>query len=91
MYVIILKDENEKGAFSIINEYDEKVILFFQEYDDAERYMIMLNEMGVEDLGIAEYEEDLLIKTCKLVGFKYTKISPHDFVVPPGYCSDDNL
>jgi hypothetical protein len=88
MFVIVLKDKNEKGAFSIINEYDEKVILFFEEYDDANRYMLMLNEMGVEDLGIAEYEEDLLIKTCKLVGFKYSKIYSHDFVVPPGYCND---
>jgi hypothetical protein len=89
MFVITLSNEEEKGAFSVINEYDEKVILFFENYDDAERYMLMLNEMDVGDLFIVEYDEDLLIKTCKLVGFKYCKISSHDFVVPPGYCNDN--
>ena len=88
MFVITLSNEDEKGAFSVINEYDEKVILFFEEYDDADRYVLMLNEMDVGDLSIVEYDEDLLIKTCKLIGFKYCKISPHDFVVPPGYCND---
>ncbi len=89
MYVIVLDTEEEKGAFSIINEYNEKVILFFEEYDDAERYVIMLNEMDVNDLRVVEYDEDLLIKTCKIVGFKYAKIRSNDFVVPPGFCDDN--
>lgn len=89
MYVITLNTEEERGAFSIINEYDEKVILMFEEYDDASRYLMMLDEMGVENLSIVEYDEELLIKTCKLVGFKYTKIRSNDFVIPPGYCNAD--
>jgi hypothetical protein len=48
----------------------------------------MLNEMGVDDLNIVEHEEEMLIKTCKLVGFKYCKVSSHDFVIPPGYPDD---
>jgi hypothetical protein len=89
MYVIVSTEGREKGAFSVINELDEKVILFFEDFDDAHRYMMMLEEMDVDNLGIAEYEEELLIKTCKLVGFKYTKISRNDFVVPPGYSNAD--
>lgn len=88
MFVIVLKDEAEKGAFSIINEYDEKVVLFFEQFDDAERYKMMLSEMGVNNLDIVNYDEDLLIRTCEFVGFKFSKISPYDFVVPPGYCDD---
>lgn len=91
MFVIVMDSEEEKGAFSVINEYDEKVILFFEQYDDAKRYLMMLNEMDVDNLAIAEYDEELLIKTCRLVGFKYTKIRANDFVIPPGYCSDDNF
>jgi hypothetical protein len=88
MFVIVLKDEAEKGAFSIINEYDEKVVLFFEQFDDAERYKMMLSEMGVNNLDIVNYDEDLLIRTCEFVGFKFSKISSYDFVVPPGYCDD---
>jgi len=90
MFVITLASENEKGAFSVINELGEKVILFFEEQDDAERYVLMLNEMGIDDLNVIEHDEEMLIKTCKLVGFKYTKISSYDFVIPPGY-PDDRL
>ena len=88
MFVITLASENEKGAFSVINEMGEKVILFFEDRDDAERYILMLNEMGVDDLNIVEHDEEMLIKTCKLVGFKYSKISNCDFVIPPGYPDD---
>lgn len=89
MFIILLDKGEEKGAFSVINEYDEKVLLFFEQEDDAERYRLMLNEMGVDDLTIVEYEEDLLMKTCEVTGLKYCKIRPYDFVVPPGYSSYD--
>lgn len=89
MFVIALASENEKGAFSVINEFGEKVILFFEDRDDAERYILMLNDMGIDELNIVEHEEDMLIKTCKLVGFKYSKISKNDFVVPPGFYNDN--
>jgi hypothetical protein len=88
MFVITLASENEKGAFSVINEIGEKVILFFEDRDDAERYLLMLNEMGIDELNIVEHDEEMLIKTCKLVGFKYCKVSSHDFVIPPGYPDD---
>jgi hypothetical protein len=55
MYVIVSTEGREKGAFSVINELDEKVILFFEDFDDAHRYMMMLEEMDVDNLGIAEY------------------------------------
>jgi hypothetical protein len=89
MHILVLKDEEEKGAFSIINEFGEKIILCFDEEDDATRYSIMLKEMGFNDINIMEYNEDVLIKTCEYVGFKYSKISSHDFVVPPGYTNDN--
>lgn len=89
MFVIALASENEKGAFSVINEFGEKVILFFEDRDDAERYILMLNDMGIDELNIVEHDEDMLIKTCKLVGFKYSKISKNDFVVPPGFYNDN--
>ena len=89
MFIILVENEEDKGAFSVINEFDEKVLLFFEEEDDAERYLMMLDDMGINGLSVVEYDEDLLMKTCKVTGLKYSKISPYDFVVPPGYCSDD--
>lgn len=89
MWIIVIDDEKEKGAYSVLNEYDEKVILLFEEKEDAERYLLMLNEIGVNNLKLSEHEEDLIVKTCKISGFKFSKIRPQDFVVPPGYCNVD--
>jgi hypothetical protein len=89
MYLIISDDSQGRGAFSIINDYDEKVILLFEDLDDAKRYVLMLREIDIDDLSIVSYEEEQLIKTCMIVGFKYAKIKKGDFVIPPGYCNAD--
>lgn len=85
MFIITLedKDKDKQGAFSIINEDGEKIILFFQEYDDAERYRLLLEEQGYPDLDIVEYEDDVVLKTAQITGHDYTIITPYDLVVPP--------
>lgn len=95
MYVIGMERDGNQGAYSITNEYDEQVILLFDMYEDAERYLGMLNEMDIkeinfENLSIIEYDEEMVVKTCKLVGFKYCKVTKDDLLVPPGYF-DDNI
>lgn len=83
MFLIVLKDSSSNGAFSVINEDDEKVLLFFEEYDDAERYKIMLEENNSLDIEIVEYDDDMLMKTANAVGYNYAIVSPYDLVVPP--------
>jgi hypothetical protein len=89
MHILVLQGKDSGRAFSVINEFGEKIILCFDEEDDAKRYNIMLKEMGFGVIDIIEYDEDILIKTLESTGFKYSKISTHDFVVPPGYTNDN--
>lgn len=83
MFIIALKNQKHNGAFSIINEKNEKVLLFFQEYDDAERYRLMLEEDDYPEMEILEYEDELILKTVQITGHNYSIITPHDLVVPP--------
>lgn len=83
MFLITLKDEKNNGAFSIINREDEKVLLFFESYDDAERYMLLLEDQDFPEMEIVEYEDEILLKTVKAIGHNYSIISPYDLVVPP--------
>lgn len=84
MYLIINKNENSKQAYSVINKNEENIILFFRQYDDAERYRILLEENNtLPSLHIAEYNEDDLIKIATVMGRKYSIIEPYDLVVPP--------
>lgn len=83
MFLISLKNQKQDGAYSIINDLGEKVLLFFEEYDDAERYRILLEEDGFPPLEIQEYEDELVLKTVQITGHHYTIVSPYDLVVPP--------
>jgi hypothetical protein len=83
MFLITIDGKEDEGAFSIINEYGEKVILFFQEEDDAMRYAMMLEESDFPETHIIEYEDNILIKTCQVTGNKYTIVTKNDIVIPP--------
>jgi len=86
MFLICLKDHPE-GVYSVISEEGEHVIFFFEEEDDAERYLGMLeandDEEELPELDIYEIDLDIAAKVCEDKGYCYTVVTPDDFVVPP--------
>jgi hypothetical protein len=83
MFLIALKNSIERGAFSTLNSKGEKVLFIFQEFDDALRFSLQLEEKDFPETQIYEYEKDVLLNYCKLCNTKYTIITPEDIVVPP--------
>lgn len=83
MFLLKLKNKKKDGAFSIINEDGEKILMLFQDHDDAERYRILLEADDYSDLEVVEYDDDLMFKMIDVMGCNYTIVSPYDLVVPP--------
>lgn len=83
MFLIALKGKEKDGAFAITNKDGEKVLLFFQEKDDAERYKLMLEENDYPPMEIREYEDEIVLKTVQITGYNYSVVGPYDLVVPP--------
>lgn len=83
MFFLTLKGKPKEGAFAILNTDGEKILLFFQEKDDAERYKLFLEEEDYPEMEIIEYDDELIKKTIQITGHNYTIITPHDLVVPP--------
>ena len=46
MHIITPKHSQDEGAYAVVNEYGEKVVFFFVEKDDADRYAMMLEGSG---------------------------------------------
>jgi len=44
---------------------------------------MMLEEEGSSEMHILEIDDELMIKTCEMHGYKYTIITPNDIVIPP--------
>jgi hypothetical protein len=83
MYLIAVKQKDyEEGAYCIRDESGEKVLLFFENCDDAVRYSMQLKDLKSGDITVEEYDDMLLQQVCKVTGYKYTIITENDIVVP---------
>lgn len=89
MFILTISGKEDEGAYSVINEYGEKVLYLFEEEDDAVRFGLLLEESGYPETHVIEIEDDVLIKACHLYGYNYTIITPNDIVIPPE--NNDNL
>lgn len=85
MHILTLASNPDDGAFAIQSEYGDNVLLMFEEYDDAERYISMLEEMDYPEMEVTEVEEELLISACEAFNYEYVIITENDLVVPPNY------
>ena len=83
MHIITPKHSKDEGAYAVVNEYGEKVVFFFVEKDDADRYAMMLEDEGYPDMNVVEVDEELMIKTCHIHGHEYAVITKNDIVIPP--------
>ena len=84
MFLLTLKERKEDGAYAVQNKMGEKVLVLFEEEDDANRYAMMLEEdEEPAEMEVVEVDAALAIRTCKLYNYKYSIVTPNDIVIPP--------
>ena len=83
MFIVTLEDKPE-ALYSIFGEKDERVIPLFLEHDDAERYLLMLDEAeDYPEMQVIEMEDHVIIKARHDRGQSFTVITPDDLLIPP--------
>ena len=83
MYVITLKD-NPQGIYSVFDDKEQRIVPIFVEEDDADRYVIQLeNDEENPELEVIETEPDQIINACRSQGQRFSIITPDDFIIPP--------
>ena len=80
MYILTIYGRETDGAYSVKNENEEDI---FEQEDDASRYAMMLEEEGSPEMHVIEIDDELMIKTCEMHGYRYTIITANDIVIPP--------
>ena len=90
MFLLTLKDRKDDGAYAVQDDHGEKVLFLFEQEDDAVRYVMMMEDNGQNDkiMDVIEIDAELAIKTCMRYNYKYSIITPNDFVIPP---KNDNI
>lgn len=92
MFLITLAEHTD-GVYSVLDEEGDHVVYFFENEDDAERYLGLL-EANDEDNSLPplvthEIDSRSGIGMCELKGMKYVVVQPDDIIVPPA--SYDNF
>ena len=86
MFVLTLEDHPD-GVYSVYDEEEKRVIPIFQLEDDADRYLLQLQEnISYPKMEVVEMEDHVIIDACQQKGQPFTVITPDDLLIPP-----DNL
>jgi len=83
MYILTIEGREDEGAYSVVDQYGEKVLYLFEDNDDAERYAMMLEDNNFPEISVVEVDDRLIVKTCEMHDYQYTIITPNDIVIPP--------
>ena len=83
MFVITLKN-HPQGIYSVFDAKDERIVPLFVDEDDADRYVMALEEDDENpELEVLEAEADIIINSCRAQGQKFSIITPDDLIIPP--------
>ena len=83
MFILAVKGFEEDGAFSIENDDGDRVLLMFEEEDDADRYVGLMEVDDFPEMNIIEVDDAVAIKACQVHNYVYNVITPEDIIVPP--------
>ena len=83
MFILTVMGKEYEGAYSVRDTSGNQLLYLFEEEDDAERYVMMLEQQNYPEMHILEVEDKLMIKTCENHGYNYTVITSDDIVIPP--------
>ena len=84
MFILAVKGFEEEGAFSIENDDGDRVLLMFEEEDDADRYAELISiEDNHPEMSVIEVDDFVAMRACETHDYMYNIISPDYIVVPP--------
>ena len=75
MFILCLEGKENEGAYALQNKDSERVLLLFEEPEDAERFGVLLEADDSESM----------IEMCEKSGYNYTVVSPNELIIPPSH------
>ena len=82
MFVLTIENHPE-GVYSVFDEAENRGIPIFLANEDAERYLMMMEEEEYPPMQVVEMEDHVIIGACQDRGQKFSIITPDDFLIPP--------
>ena len=82
--MFVLTDKKSGGVYAVNNNDDVKTVHMFQQKEDAQRYMHLLEANDYsQQLDLMEIDVDAVAINCEKFGYKYSIVSKNDLIIPP--------
>ena len=65
MHLLAVSGKEDSGAYAANDRFGQKVLYLFVEEDDAERFAMMLEDMGYPEMSIIEVEDRSSVQICE--------------------------
>ena len=82
MFILTIEDHPE-GVFSLHDDDENRIVPIWTKNDDAQRYLMMIQEEDYPDMQVVEMEDHVIIGACQDRGQRFSIITPDDFLIPP--------
>tara|TARA_B100001996_G_scaffold370086_1_gene344157 strand:+ start:324 stop:590 length:267 start_codon:yes stop_codon:yes gene_type:complete len=85
MFILTIVEQSRGGkdqAYAASMKDGTKSLSIFVDKDDAVRYAGLLEADDHPAVNVTEIEDENIIKTCEMMGYKYSIITPDEFVIP---------
>ena len=84
MFILCLRGKESEGAYALQSN-GERVLLLFEEEEDAERFSGLLAAEDFPELVTIEVDAEHMIEMCESSGYAYTVVTPDELIVPPSH------
>ena len=82
--MFVLTDKKSGGVYAVNNNDDVKTVHMFQQKEDAQRYMHLLEASNYsQELDLMEIDVDAVAVNCEKFGYQYSIVSKNDLIIPP--------
>jgi hypothetical protein len=85
MYILCIEGKEDQGAYAISGSNGDQCLLIFEELDDAERYIGLLEAEDFGPLVSVEVDGESMIAMCEKSGYQYLVIPPDELIIPPSH------
>ena len=82
MFILTIEDHPE-GVFSLHDDDENRIVPIWTKNDDAQRYLMMIQEEDYPPMQVVEMEDHVIIGACQDRGQRFSIITPDDFLIPP--------
>ena len=82
MFILTIEDHPE-GVFSLHDDDENRIVPIWTKKDDAQRYLMMIQEEDYPPMQVVEMEDHVIIGACQDRGQRFSIITPDDFLIPP--------